>query len=571
MKRHLLILAQLFLVTLILSNYLFPPTKSVNYALSEGMRTRKLVIVIVDSAYYNPLRESLNQLRNDLENEGWIVEIVSTEEISSNDFMSIRNYLCNALNRNLKGVLLIGNIPAAWVEANGRSFPTDMYYMDLDGLWIDKDEDGLFDTHLGDTEPEIWVGRIKPLTLSDLDDSIRQVRYYLLKDHKYRSGRLALPSRALAYIDDDGILWADDAKRSLEMVVDNVTLICNQSVTNARDFKKRLHDPIGFQWLYLMSHGEIGYNCFYEYKSQNSEKEWGGAIYSTEYPLINPRIMFYLMFTCSAGRYTDEDYLAGALVFKTTFGLISISSTDLMFSMSFENFFASLNKGICIGDSFLSWLDVKFEVYNFNYSKIMRELYGLSIIGDPTLVPCRETRLFVHDVSISDAHIYLNENGKAIITIRLTNKGAFVESLDLSLRYYSLLLTEKHITLNANETVVVSLDITYPYKVEKRKESGIHEITVEVSSHPEEYNIGDNVEHVILRDIIIEKVTPTTLPVLSRVLIFIMFVLLLPWLFFKSIGSSTDFYKGFKYKKFLSSQNLKGGRKYKIKRKDRNN
>lgn len=548
MGKKLIIVIQLFFILLTLNNYLFPLTESVNCSPIEVNHAEKLVIILVDSTYYTSLQESLNQLRNDLENDGWNVEIISTKEISSEDPASIREYFCTVLNRNLKGALLIGDIPTAWVRVKGRSFPTDMYYMDLDGLWIDEDKDGLFDKHLGDIEPEIWIGRICPLKFYGIETPIKQVKNYLSKVHKYRHGFLALPSRALAYLDDEAVEWADDVKNSLKKIAKEVTVVCDPSITNATDFKYRLKDLTGFQWLYLMSHGEIGYNCFYEYKQQNDRKVWQGAIYSTEYSIIDPRIMFYILFTCSSARYTDNDYLAGALIFKTTFGLVSISSTDLIFSMSLGNFFSSLLERKCIGDSFKNWLTQQlgeFKSQNYSSAEIMQRLYGLIIIGDPTLCPLNERNLHVHDVAILSAEFRIKENGDATLILKIKNKGFFTESLQLSIEYYSLNLLEEKITLEANESKTIIFTITYPYKLEKQTETVAREIKIEISANLEEYNAADNFRYVTITGVIIKKISPKTFPLLSRIVILMFATIITPYLFVKSLGFSLRRYKRF--------------------------
>ncbi|GAJ14925.1 unnamed protein product, partial [marine sediment metagenome] len=70
---------------------------------------------------------------------------------------------------SLPTALLIGDFPAAWfeiypytMEINGtyecpsyNIFPTDLYYMDLNGSWIDNDGNGYFDEHTGDRGPEV--------------------------------------------------------------------------------------------------------------------------------------------------------------------------------------------------------------------------------------------------------------------------------------------------------------------------------------------------------------------------------------------------------------------------------
>jgi len=142
-------------------------------------------------------------------------------------YVALRSHLAGL--SQLVGALFVGELPVAWYELDGEEFPADIYFMDLNGTWQDSDRDGLFDGHSGDLNLEIWVGRLhaRPLTW---DDEVRLVRRYFAKNHLYRSGQLALPDRALAYVDDD---WSGFGDCDLSQLYASVTTV-TQGNTTAR-------------------------------------------------------------------------------------------------------------------------------------------------------------------------------------------------------------------------------------------------------------------------------------------------------------------------------------------------
>ncbi|HDQ99554.1 MAG TPA: hypothetical protein ENN51_04625, partial [candidate division WOR-3 bacterium] len=120
--------------------------------------------------------------------------------------------------------MLIGNLPVAWFQmindfnnSGGNDgyeeFPSDLYFMDLDGSWLDNLErygnrdslvpgtDGIFDTHFGDVGPEIGISRMPVHRISGRDDSL--LLLVLERGHAWRTGTLPSSGRGLTYIDDD--------------------------------------------------------------------------------------------------------------------------------------------------------------------------------------------------------------------------------------------------------------------------------------------------------------------------------------------------------------------------------
>ncbi|MDH4196865.1 MAG: C25 family cysteine peptidase, partial [Candidatus Aminicenantes bacterium] len=121
----------------------------------------------------------------------------------------------------LDGVVLIGRLPAAWFEVPNDHYwwkggygyadwTIDLFYMDMDGLWEDRDHNGKYDTHTsgsGDVQPELFVGRIDASTMAAYGNEVELFCAYMDKDHLYWTGQIRLPNYGLVYTDHD---WATE-------------------------------------------------------------------------------------------------------------------------------------------------------------------------------------------------------------------------------------------------------------------------------------------------------------------------------------------------------------------------
>lgn len=363
------------------------PLSPVNSELSsepiEANLTSLIVLVFVNSTIYNDVKTSLDQYRNDLKQSGFEDAIVLNW--SEPDPALVRETLQQFhSNSSLAGALLVGDMPTVeyemFTEWDYERFPTDLYYMDLDGDWLDKDDDGVFDGHEGKMKlaPEIWVGRIKTSNLGGDEASL--INNYFTKNHNYREGSTTPPRRALIYIDDEWVNFANMDENSVRLLYNETTVVTGKATTNAEDFKKRLQQ--GYEWVHLRSHGS-----WYEHHFWASEGD-GGIIYSTEYAEIDPNALFYQLFVCRSARYTKPNYLAGSIVFKTTQGLLAIGSTKLGSMLMYWTFYEAIAEGRTVGDAFQKWF-TKWGEGRFGMSETgyigRKWFYGLTIIGDPTL------------------------------------------------------------------------------------------------------------------------------------------------------------------------------------------
>jgi hypothetical protein len=332
----------------------------------RGIKDGGLVHVFVDSYVYPSIQTNFDQFIADLQTEGYTVTVTQVVAETPED---IRAILQSEYSSGLVGVILAGEVPAAWVELFALThyytshFPTDYFYMDLDGTWSDGDADGFYDSFSGSVEPEIWAGRITP-SFCIFGDEVTLLNQYFAKNHAYRTGAFALPDRALGYIE---IPWyiphIDDA-------YGDVTIVIDEDATTALDYKYMLQQ--GYEWVHLLSHSSPWGSTFF----LDNEAYGGGSVFSYEMPHVNPQAHFIILEACSNAKYTETNNLGQSYIFGSDYGLVAIGETKIMYGNSFQELYESLGTGSTIGEAFLDWIWWYWDFW-----------LGCNLFGDPTLKP----------------------------------------------------------------------------------------------------------------------------------------------------------------------------------------
>jgi len=364
------------------------------YGATKG--TGDLVYVIVDQTIYSDIETEILTFVSDLEADAYLVNLYSVNYSTPEE---LRGFLQSGLP-DLKGVILIGNFPAAWYHdgRENKDFPMDLFYMDLDGIWGDTDTDEIYDVHSGNKGIEIWVGRIDATTLNG--DIINLYQNYFYKNHLYRTQNLKLPNRALFYIDDDWIDWAPSWLNDLEIVYEYITFLNKAETTMGTDYKNRI--KWDYDWVSVFVHSNPAFHDFAPSSFPPPERK----VYSADIMNADPHALFYNLFACSATQFFEDNYLGGKYLFADTYGLGIIGSTKSGSMLNFNFFYNPLSDGYNLGDSFKVWFNIIGVTDPYWH-------YGMEILGDPTLKPKQENDLPIAEITLEE---YAETKGTTSIT-----------------------------------------------------------------------------------------------------------------------------------------------------------
>ncbi len=172
---------------------------------TNKFRNENQLSILVDENLYPSIENKLNQYIQDLEFSNYSVHL---ETVNGGTPEEIKSWINQRYDNSAKGILLIGDVTAAWAEVSGSVFPSDLFYMDLDGNWEDNNHDDIYESHdsgSGDMGPELYVARIYATSLN-YDSEANMVNDYLEKVHRYKIGDLIQPWRGLEYVEED---WYD--------------------------------------------------------------------------------------------------------------------------------------------------------------------------------------------------------------------------------------------------------------------------------------------------------------------------------------------------------------------------
>jgi hypothetical protein len=330
------------------------------------------VLIVVAEYLTGPLAAQLAQLQSDIASDGWTVDMQS---MSGGNASDLRFLLQNT--PDLDGAVFVGFLPCAWYEDDywaAEEFPCELYFMDLDGTWVDADQDSLFDDHTGDVAPEIWVGRIDAHTA--YGPELYLLAQYFEKDHLYRTGAMGLNSRALAFNDDDWSYY-DDCGLNDVYGPSGVTVISSQSQTTAENYLSQLSQ--GYEFVHLMAHSCPWGHTF------KVPGGMSGTVMAPEISQVNPRTAFLQLFSCSNARWVEEGCLGNWYLYGTDCGLLVTGAAKTGSMLDFEEYYGPLGTGLCFGESFRDWWEYEAQGGFSDYERAW--FYGNALLGDPTLRP----------------------------------------------------------------------------------------------------------------------------------------------------------------------------------------
>jgi len=327
-------------------------------------------LVLVNNDLYAGIQPSMAVYATDLERKGYLVEMHSTSGGTPQD---LKNFIHDHSDY-LVGCIFIGDHPVAWYELNSspdKEFPCDIYYMDLDGTWIDSDGNGIFDTQFagsGDEGPEIFIGHIDASMMTGNEETI--TNDYFKKNHAYYSGKTKTTHFALTYTEPT---WKTDyeIRTSIKYAYRDYEDIFAPT-TNKHDYLYHRIQSQLYEFIQLACHST--------FKGHHFNK--GGKATNYQIQAAAPQAVFYNLFACSALRYTKDDFLGGSYIYNGSKSSLAVLGSTKSGGMRFvPEFYKPFGSYEAFGEAFRLWFN-SFAPYD-NDERSWH--FGMSIAGDPFL------------------------------------------------------------------------------------------------------------------------------------------------------------------------------------------
>ncbi|MFX1563112.1 MAG: C25 family cysteine peptidase [Promethearchaeota archaeon] len=340
---------------------------------NEGLQ----LLVLVEDSLYNDIIRELCCWVIEVGYQGFTVEIVTISAASEPS--EIRQLLQQYYAEGMVGCLLVGNLSAPLFkmpsDGSYEIFPIDLYFMDLDGVFYDLDVDGILDWHEGAKEPDIFLGRLYPSSLTGFGDSVSLLKKYFARNSLYRRGQLRLPQRVLTFVDDDWTGLAATWHFQSTQVYSDGKLVNDPSETTASAYLDELDE--GYEFVLVGAHSNPLRHAF---------RVAGHWTYVESQDIFDkkPDVLFANLFACSPADYRYTNHLAGAYLFADSGPLALIASSKTGSMYDFLEFYSELAQGNGLGISLTSWLQT--AVYpSAEWPDSPHWVYGLTCFGDPVL------------------------------------------------------------------------------------------------------------------------------------------------------------------------------------------
>lgn len=322
--------------------------------LTRPAQAQNLVKVVVEQNLYEQITPEISQYIRDLEGEGYTISL-STGNWA--DPTEVRALLQTELHNGLVGAVLVGRIPMAQFnlpnnvnDTYWHNFYTPLYYMDLDGVWGGQ-QSGVYTSHSGNRDPEIWVGVIRAENLPAAGNETDLIRKYFQKVHAFRTGNHYLPpARAFQFYHTIKPNYAD-----LGLIFSEVSDY--GCATTADRLLQLFQDENGYYFGTINTASGASVHHFHKLpdvwplpESYWLENHVPDDVNYENVKQSNPKILFYHLATSETGRFDMQNNLSGMYVFGTDFGLGALASTQ--HSIIGDSFYKHLAEGKSIGESF---------------------------------------------------------------------------------------------------------------------------------------------------------------------------------------------------------------------------
>ena len=355
-------------------------------------------LIIVNESIKDQVSDKINEYAESLINEGYTPYIRywypgGAENLRSIIRKSYEKFI-------IAGAVLIGNLPPAMYEqtvdyggdlgVRYEQFPSEFYFMDMDGNWSDKDGNGMLDAYPDDMNIEIYTGRIVGTT--------DQISDYLDRAIKYKKDGSFFETRNFfSFIDDDWIYYEDENGNGYDdyMGTKNQTWELESVYGENYDRKEELDNTTKTEYLDFMTTegAEYVYQWIHSdpqniYFDDNFSPNPANILNISEVRAADIKGSFYNLFDCSISRYIKEGGNMASEYIYSEYGLATLGSTKTGGIFNPEVMNIALAAGQSWGTGYQMWVNdiwANHNDYGMDRNFIDSWWLGMMIQGDPTL------------------------------------------------------------------------------------------------------------------------------------------------------------------------------------------
>lgn len=389
-----------------------------------------IVILLVENGLEEKLKSELKTHQQDIFKEPSLSTMIKVVA-PSDTVHTLKAYIKEIYQKEkLRGVLLVGNVPTGkfylpdldpGFTVEGLILEDSIYQDILDACEYSLQRDAFsyknVDCQSGITIPPYWVARLTPN--SSAKDSVTLLKDYFRRNHAYRSGEYAYKRKALLY----------------------TPLMLDYSATTRSQQVSQIRDLLTFLELYPQEN-----YYFIDFEAQNSDQVYSSEIKKPreyEFVLFNghgaptfhqknftPQLMsgassFLTDFrSCSVGRFTTMDYIAGEYLFSD--GLVAIAASTPAFATSQPD--TQFGYLLAVGEPV--------------YEAIKPGGIGLgsNMLGDPTLKMRYAKRPSTYKpsdpiITVSPERLYFSSD-KPEANLKIKNSGKSLLGFTIKAKYY---------------------------------------------------------------------------------------------------------------------------------------
>jgi len=355
-------------------------------------------LIVVNENLKGKIDDALNLYVTDIENEGYSPAVRYWHPGGA-------KYLKHIIKKsyeqhNIMGALLVGDLPPALFEMESdfgdeigvmyEFFPSEYYFMDMDGVWEDSDGNGIYDKYPKNLTLEIFTSRIM--------GTAKEISDYFERTSDYRNnGSFFEPRNFFSFIDNDWIIYDDgqgnvwedpmgakNKKWELESIYgDNYERREEVETTSKTEYMGFMTQS-GAEYVYQWIHSNPQ-NLYFD---DNFSPNPNNILNINELIEGNVKGSFYNLFDCSIARYIEKEGNIASEYVKGEYGLAILGSTKVGGVFNPEVMNIALANGYSWGAGYQMWVNDIWEnhaSYGFDKNFIESWWLGMMIQGDPLL------------------------------------------------------------------------------------------------------------------------------------------------------------------------------------------